>query len=159
MKFPNLYTIGEIILKLYILLLISLFIFYDSYFELNILFAIKLFLFFIVVFKFLTFINNSDKKPFSMVLNWIFLIYSALNTILVYGYQIICMKYFDIDESSNFFTKNLPSIGFSEYKGDLYYKFMPHLFCNFISILFKWEMERIIKSNNVPKEKKKYSKI
>ena len=62
------------------------------------------------------------------------------------------MKYFDIDESSNFFTKNLPSIGFSEYKEDLYYKFMPHLFCNFISILFKWEMERIINSNNNPHE-------
>ena len=153
MKFPNLYAIGEIILKLYILLLISLFIFFDSYFELNILFEIKLFLFFIVVFRFLTYINNSDKKPFSMLTNWIFLIYSALNTILVYGYQIICMKYFDIDESSNFFTKNLPSIGFSEYKGDLYYKFMPHLFCNFISILYKWEMERIIKSNNEPKDK------
>ena len=154
MKFPNLYAIGEIILKLYILLLIHLFIFFDSYFELNILFEIKLVLFFIVVFKFLTYINNSDKKSFSMVSNWIFLIYSALNTILVYGYQIICMKYFDIDESSNFFTKNLPSIGFSEYKDDLYYKFIPHLFCNFISILYTWEMKRIINSKNEPKIKK-----
>ena len=158
MKVPNLYVIGEIILKLYILLLISLFIFFDSYFELNILFEIKLFLFFIVVFKFLSYINNSDKKSFSMVSNWIFLIYSSLNTILVYGYQIICMKYFDIDESSNFFTKNLPSIGFSEYKGDLYYKFMPHLFCNFISILYKWEMERIIKSNAAQNLKKDIQK-
>ena len=151
MKFPSLYAIGKIILKLYGLLLISLFIFFDSYFELNILFEIKLFLFFIVVFKFSTYVH-SNKKSFSMVSNWIFLIYSSLNTILVYGYQIICMKYFDIDESSNFFTKNLPSIGFSEYKEDLYYKFMPHLFCNFISILFKWEMERIINSNNNPHE-------
>ena len=147
-KFPKIYAIGEIILKLYILLLISLFIFFDSYFELNILFEIKLFLFFIVVFKFLTFVNNnSDKKSFPIVSNWIFLIYSSLNTILVYGYQIICMKYFNIDETSNFFTKNLPSIGFSEYKGDLYYKFMPHILCNFISILFKWETERILNAS------------
>ena len=154
MKMPSLYAVGEIILKLYVLLLISLFIFFDSYFELNILFEIKLVLFFIVVFKFLTYINNSDKNSFSMISSWIFLIYSALNTIFVYGYQIICMKYFDIDESSNFFTKNLPSIGFSEYKDDLYYKFIPHLFCNFISILYKWEMERIINSKNTPKIKK-----
>ena len=145
--------IGKIIIEIYIWTLISLFIFFDSYFEISILFEIKLILFLIIVFQFLISIQKSESHHISLILNWIFLIYCSLNTILVYGYQIICLDYFDIKESDNYLRENLPSIGFSDYKGNyLYYKFMPHFVCNFISVLYIWEMKRIsLNSNKIDK--------
>ena len=165
------FFIGGIIIEIYIWVLITLFIFFDSYFEISILFEIKLIIFFIIIFQFLVSIQKSEKHRISLILNWIFLIYSSVNTILVYGYQIICLKYFKKEDSNNSDTPNtfynsnntnsnttddsfslhLPSIGFSEYPEDLLYlKFLSHFVCNFISILFIWEMKRIsLKSNNI----------
>lgn len=147
--------IGKIIIEIYIWTLISLFIFFDSYFEISILFEIKLILFLIIVFQFLISIQKSESHHISLILNWIFLIYCSLNTILVYGYQIICLEYFEIEASNNYLRENLPSIGFSIYNGYLYYKFMPHFVCNFISVLYIWEMKRIsLNSNKIDKIEK-----
>ena len=148
-----LFLIGRIIIEIYIWILISLFIYFDSYFEISILFEIKLIIFFVIVFQFLISIQKSKKQHISLILNWIFLIYCSLNTILVYGYQIICLEYFDIKESKKFLRQNLPNIGFSEYPDDLLYlKLLPHFMCNFISILYIWEIKRILlKSNNIDK--------
>ena len=147
-SYPNvkqiLLFIGGIIIEIYIWILITLFIFFDSYFEISILFEVKLVLFFIIVFQFLKSIQKSEEKNISLCLNWLFLIYCSFNTLLVYGYQILCLKYFDGNQSSN-----LANIGFTHYEEDeLYYKFLPHFVCNFISILFIWEMKRILLQSN-----------
>ena len=158
-----LFFMGRIIVEIYIWILISLFIFFDSYFEISLLFEIKLIIFLVIVFQFLISIQKSEKHQISLLLNWIFLIYSSVNTILAYGYQIICLQIFkndnsdssdqpeNTDNSGSSFSYYLPSIGFSEYPEELLYlKFLPHFVCNFISILFIWEMKRIVlKSNNI----------
>ena len=159
--FPTLknifFFIGNIIIEIYIWNLIILFIFFDSFFEINILFAIKLILFLVIVYQFLISIQKSEKKHISLFLNWIFLIFCSLNTLLVYAYQISCLNYFGItvSDDDNYIKKNLPYIGFTHYKGILFIEFLPHFVCNFISILFIWEMKRIIlKSNTIDKDNK-----
>ena len=148
-----LFFFGKIIIEIYIFILIVLFIFFDTYFEISLLFEIKLVIFFIIVFQFLISIQNPKEQSISLILNWVFLCYCSLNSFLSYGYQIICLDYF-IDESepkSNskcFMKENLPSIGFSIYKDKLYFRFLPHFICNFISILFLWEMKRILLKTN-----------
>ena len=142
-----LFFIGKIITEIYIWILIVLFVFFDTYFEISVLFEIKLILFFIIVFQFLISVQNPENNYISLILNWIFLIYCSFNSFLVYGYQVIYLDYFNEksdSESQNFFVKNLPSIGFSFYKEKLHYKFLPHFICNFVSVLFLWEMERIL---------------
>ena len=142
------FFIGKVLNEIYILVLIFLFIFFDTYFEISILFEFKLIIFLIIVFQFLISMQNKKKNYISLILNWGFLCYCSLNSFLVFGYQIICLPYFDEDSDPNEET-NLPSIGFSKYKDKLYYKFLPHFICNFISVLFLWEMERILlKSKN-----------
>ena len=151
------FFIGNMIIEIYIWILITLFIFFDSYFEISILFEIKLLLFLIIVYQFLISIQKSEKKHISLFLNWIFLIYCSLNTLSVYGYQIYRLNYFAIEDSDtdNTIKKNLPYIGLTHYKENLYIKFLPHFVCNFISILYIWEMKRIlIKSNNIDKDNK-----
>ena len=138
-----LFFIGKIIIEIYIWILIILFIFFDAYFEISIIFEVKLILFFIIVYQFLISIQNTQKKHISLILNWIFLGYCSLNSFLAYGYQIICLDYFK-KESEEETESNLPSIGFSIYKDKLYYRFLPHFVCNFISVLFLWEMKRIL---------------
>ena len=143
-----LFFIGKVLNEIYIFVLILLFIFFDTYFEINLLFEIKLIIFFLIVFQFLISMQNKQKNYISLILNWFFLCYCSLNSFLVFGYQIICLPYFKEDSEQNNET-NLPSIGFPLYKDRLYYKFLPHFICNFISVLFLWEMERILlKSNN-----------
>ena len=103
--------------------------------------------------------QNIKKKYISLILNWIFLGYCSLNSFLVYGYQITCLDYFNDDsesetesESKGILRGNLPSIGFSIYKDYLYYRFLPHFVCNFISVLFLWEMKRILLRTNIDLE-------
>ena len=148
-----LFFIGKIIIEIYIWVLIALFIVFDTYFEISVLFEIKLILFFIIVFQFLISMQNTKKKYISLILNWIFLCYCSLNSFLVYGYQIICLDYFQNESESeektkSFIENNLPSLGFSHYKDKLYYRFLPHFICNFISVLFLWEMKRILLRSN-----------
>ena len=160
--------IGGIIIEIYIWILITLFIFFDSYYEISILFEIKLIIFLIIVFQFLISIQKSEGKHISLLLNWIFLIYCSLNTILVYGYQLLCTDCIDPNQVANLTMvdgstvneegwSNLPNVGFTNYKkeGSLYVKFLPHFICNFISILFIWEMRRILlKSEKIDKDNK-----
>ena len=156
-----LFFIGKIILEIYIWILIVLFVFFDTYFEISLIFEIKLIIFFIIVFQFLISMQNIKKKYISLILNWIFLGYCSLNSFLVYGYQITCLDYFNNDsesetetesESKGILRGNLPSIGFSIYKDYLYYRFLPHFVCNFISVLFLWEMKRILLRTNIDLE-------
>ena len=113
-------VIGKIILELYIWTLISIFIFFDSYFEISVLFAFKLFIFFIIVYKFLRVIQSNKPTHLNRVLNWFFLIFCALNTVSIYCYQFLCLEFFPfndmIEKSDNFFIKNLPAFGLYRYK-------------------------------------------
>ena len=142
-----LFFVGKILIEIYIWILIVVFIFFDTYFEISIIFEIKLIIFFLIVYQFLISIHDKNKKNISLILNWIFLGYCSLNSFLVYCYQFICLDFFNFipkKQSDNFFINNLPSIGFSNYKDKLYFRFLPHFVCNFISILFLWEMKRIL---------------
>ena len=149
-----LFKIGKIFLEFYIWSLIAIFIIFDSYFEVSLLFALKLFIFFIIVFKFLRAIQSDANNHINIILNWFFLIYCSLNTICVYAYQIMSLKFvseffnFNIDKTNNFFFQNFPAFGLYRYDEKyLILKFLPHFVCNFISVLFIGEMKRLLKED------------
>ena len=158
-----LFFIGKIILELYIWSLISLFIFFDSYFEISFLFAIKLLIFFLIVYKFLRLIQSEKPNIINLFLNWIFLIFCSLNTLSVYAFQLFCLKKFSINDkieySTNFFVKNLPALGFYRYVNktkDFHLKFLPHFMSNLISVLFVVEMKRLLKKEKEEENEKIY---
>ena len=70
-----------------------------------------------------------SKQKCYIILNRFFLILCSLNTFFAFFYQFICKDYFtirkSIQNSDNFFIKNLQNIGFTlYYKKNLYYKFI-----------------------------------
>ena len=150
------FAIGSILSHAYLWLLICLFIFFNSYFEINFIFGIKLLIFLICCLQFIFLfqsisINYSDIKCFK-ILNRFFLIFCCLNTLLVYLYQFLCKDLLPIKESinqkrkeNNFFMLNLPNFGFTLYKEDkLYYNFIPHFLTTFICVLFISQTENIL---------------
>ena len=152
------FILGKIISHIYLWTLISLFIFFNSYYEINFLFGIKLFLFLICCLQFIFLFqslshNHSDIKCFK-VLNRIFLIYCCFNTFSVYLYQFLCKDLLSIKDSikdkrskNNFFMLNLPNFGFSLYSNNnLYYNFIPHFLTTFISVLFISQTESILQN-------------
>ena len=146
-----LYFIGNIIIEIYIWVLICCFIFFSCYFEINFIFAIKLFIFFLSVYQFCIFIqkNKLGEGNIDLKLSRILLIYSGLNTLVVYTYQVMCLKYTGLKEkiqnSHNFIVENFPNIGLTQYQDEnLYYNLLPHFFINFLSLLYLWEMKRIL---------------
>ena len=157
-----LFSIGKIILSLYVWTLISIFIVFDSYFEISFLFSIKLLIFFIIIYNFLRIIHNKKAIKINLFFNWIFLIFCALNTLSVYIFQFICLEHFSIreklDESNNFFVKNLPAFGFYRYKNDLHLNFLPHFISNLISVLLIGEIKRLLyeEEERIKKEKGEY---
>ena len=96
-------------------------------------------------------IIEMNKYNFSYSLHYIFLIFCSLNSFLVYLYQFrennfIYSKTSDLS-NDNFFTKNLPNIGFSIYlKDNLYLNFLPHFGLTFIAVLFIDEIQRQLKN-------------
>ena len=145
-----LFFIGKFILEIYIWTLISVFIVFDSYFEISVLLGIKLLIFLLIVYKFLLVIQSDKKISMNLILNWIFLIFCAINTLSVYIFQILCLEIFPINESiqnsNKFWVKNLPAFGlYRYYEKNLYVKFLPHFMSNLISVLFIGEMRRLLK--------------
>ena len=143
-------TLGIIISNFYIWILIGLFFVVSCYFEINLIFAIKLGYFLLLCFLVLLKIQNPEKgNKFSPVIHYIFLIFCSLNSLLVYIYQFKDDEFLssNIDfTSDNFFSKNLPNIGFSIYlKNNLYLNFLPHFGITFISVLFISEIQRQLK--------------
>jgi hypothetical protein len=88
-----LYFIGNIIIEIYIWVIISCFIFFSCFFEINFLFAIKLLLFLLSIYQFIIFIQNHKfgQAKMDIKLPAILLIYSGLNTLVVYVYQVLCL--------------------------------------------------------------------
>ena len=141
-----LFSIGNIILEIYVWSLIVLFVIFDSYFEISAIFCLKLLLFFIIVFQFVHSVQTSKAQHISMCLIWLFIAICSLNTIAVYIYQLICVKIAnDINNSNNPYIKNFPAYGLYQYnEKNLYLNFLPHFICNFIAILYLNEMKRIL---------------
>ena len=141
-----LFSIGNIILEIYVWSLIVLFVIFDSYFEISAIFCLKLLLFFIIVFQFVHSVQTSKAKHISMCLIWLFIAICSLNTVAVYIYQLICVKIGkDINKSKNPYIKNFPAYGLYQYnEKNLYLNFLPHFICNFIAILYLNEMKRIL---------------
>ena len=163
-KFPLiqkiLYMIGNIIKEIYIWTLISIFIVFNGTFEISIFFVINLLIFLALMYKFLKNVKTKQKSHISLILNWIFLIFCALNTVSVYIFQILCLEIFSINDmlqdTDNFFLNNLPAIGFYRYfNNKLHIKFLPHFISNVISTLFISEMKNLL---NKYEEKEKISK-
>ena len=154
-----LYFIGNIIIEIYIWVIISCFIFFSCYFEINLLFAIKLLIFLISVYQFCIFIQNHKfgEAKMDLKLSKILLIYSGINTFIVYTFQVLCLDYTDLETKINnnkdkyFLVGNLPNFGLTIYQDDnLYYNLLPHFFINFLSLLYLWEMKRMSdKYNNI----------
>ena len=145
-----LYFIGNAIKEIYIWAIISSFIFFICYFEINFLFAIKLLIFLLSVFNFCIFIqkNKFGEGKIDLKLSKILLIYSGFNTFVVYFYQVLCLETTKIKDkiqsSDNFIVENFPNFGLTSYQDDkLYYNLLPHFFINFLSLLYYWEMKRI----------------
>ena len=153
-----LFTIGTILSHLYLWLLISLFIFFNSYYEINFIFGIKLFIFSLCCLQFIFLFqsissNFSDIKCFK-ILNRILLFFCCLNTLTVYIYQFLCKDLLPIKDiikekrdNKDFFMLNLPNFGFTLYKDEnLYYNFIPHFLTTFICVLFLSHAEYILNS-------------
>ena len=160
-----LYFIGNIIIEIYIWILISCFIFFSCYFEVNLLFAIKLLIFLLSIYQFCIFIQNSKfgETKMDLTLPRIILIYSGLNTLVVYFYQIFCLEVTElkqtIRESNYFLIQNFPNLGLTIYKAEnLYYNLLPHFFINFISLLYLWEMKRMSNKYKIIKDGKDIKK-
>ena len=140
-----LFSIGKIILNLYVWTLISIFIIFDSYFEISFFFSIKLLIFFILVYNFLQIIHNKKAIRINLIFNWIFLVFCALNTLSVYIFQFIYIEYFSIElDKSNYFVKNFQAFGFYRYNNNLHLNFLPHFISNLISVLLIGEIKRIL---------------
>ena len=141
------------IMKIYIWLLISLFILSTFLFEINLLFGIELTIFLIVIYLLMLFILEPYKKKLTLKPSKLLLFYSSFYIFTIFIYQIICHPNTDIknkiDNSKNFFIKNLPSIGFTKFEEDqLYRRMMPHFLSNFVSLLITSEIKRTIKDND-----------
>ena len=160
-KFPNspivkevLFFIGSIIINMYVWLIILLFIFFSCYFEVNLIFGIKLGCFLLSLYFLMLYIQDPKNSKLTLKSSRFVLIYSAINTLLVYIYQLLCHPLTRlknvIDNSDHFLIKNFPNIGFTKYsesENELYIKLLPHFFTNFLSLLFVFEMKRTIKVN------------
>ena len=170
-----LFVIGNIIKEIYIWTLIIIFIIFNGLFEISIFYAIILLLFLSIMFRFLKNIKNQKKNEIHPVLNWMLLIFCALNMFSVYAYQLIFLDIFNLknyfNESDNFFIKNLPAFGFYRYfNNKLHLKFLPHFIINFAMKLFisemknlkkRYEQEKDIELNQINEnfKKKKYEML
>ena len=139
--------------------LVFFFIFFSSYFEINLIFGYKLLIFFISLYMFLhtaqkqSMISSytiQNQKCYSF-LNEVFLIICCANTFLCYLYQFFCKDYFEYkdyikdEKNTNIFIRNLPAIGFTIYKEEnLYYNFLPHFITTFICKLYVSELNEVL---------------
>jgi hypothetical protein len=158
-NYPNvqqiLLVMGNTGLHIYIWSLIFGFIFFNSYFEMNLIFGIKQIIFLLSCFQFIYLIltlSKSSNLKYLIMFNRILLFLCCFNTLIVYLYQFLCKKFLglrqiiDDNKKDSFFLKNLPNFGFTMYEEEnLYYNFIPHFMTTFISVLFIWQSEEIIK--------------
>ena len=178
-----LYTIACILNNLmehiYIWILVISFIFFISYFEMNLIFFGKLIFFFISLYYYIISVQTPNKNSYQndnetinitlyRIINKVILLYCSLNTLLVFLYQILCKdffgfkKYIEDEQTRNSFLLNLPIIGFTLYKEEnLYYNFLPYFMACFLFVLYKRKTKKILKkiSNDLVIRKQTNSKL
>ena len=152
-----LFGIIGIINEIYKWVLIVIFIIFNGRFEISIFSAISLLIFLVIIYKFLKSVKNS-KSVIKLQINYTLLIYSIINTFAVFIFQILCLDVFGLNEgmenSDNFFVKNLPALGFYRYfNNNLIIKFLPHFVSNVIANFLFNEMKSL-KEKYEEKEKK-----
>ena len=164
MKFQNQKTIKKIIfiiisiiIEIYIYGMSIAFLLVCCNFEINLLTSIKLAIFFVLIYKyFISSQNIFSNTKISSKIDSILIVYCAINTSLVYFYQILCLEFLGIYEmiqkSENMILKNFSSLGFENYENkNLLIKLLPHFISNFLSKLiyhaFKFLSEQLKKSN------------
>ena len=146
------FILGNTGLHFYLWSLIFLFIFFNSYFEINFIFGIKLIIFLICCYQFIYLVQTMSRyKSLDCVqlLNRILLFLCCINTLLVYLYQFLCKDFLNlkkmIEKNNSFFVKNLPNFGFTIYKEEnYYYNFLPHFMTTFIAVLYIWQSEETL---------------
>ena len=166
-----LYKLGNIIKDIYTWGIIIIYVYFSCYFEINLIFAVNLIFFFICVYKFCVFIQVSRldkvvKKSKEVTINLIFaiivLFITGLHTVFSYLYQLLCHDFIGLKEkienSENFFVKNLPTFGFTIYhKDNLYMSLLPHFILSFLSLLFFRIILGILEEES--KEKMKHNEL
>ena len=146
------FILGNTGLHFYLWSLIFLFIFFNSYFEINFIFGIKLIIFLICCYQFIYLVQTMSRyKSLDCVqlFNRILLFICCINTLLVYLYQFLCKDLLElkgkIKGSNSFFIKNLPNFGFTIYdEENYYYNFLPHFMTTFIVVLYIWQSEETL---------------
>ena len=147
------FILGNTGLHFYLWSLIFLFIFFNSYFEINFIFGIKLIIFLICCYKFIYLIQTMSrykKLDCIQLFNRILLFLCCINTLLVYLYQFLCKDFLRLNKiiknnKTNFFIKNLPNFGFTIYEEkNYYYNFLPHFMTTFIAVLYIWQSEETL---------------
>jgi hypothetical protein len=113
-------------------------------------------LFLLSVYQFCIFIQNHKfgEGKIDLKLTKLLLVYSGINTFLVYAYQVLCLDEIvknKIENSHYFLFENFQNLGLTIYKDEnLYYNLLPHFFINFLSLLYLREMKRMSdKFNNI----------
>jgi len=144
-----LFLLGNLAMHIYLWSLIFAFIFFNSYFEVNLIFGLKLIIFLISCYNFICLIQSVSKNEHLncfVIINRILLFICCFNTLLVYCYQYLCKDFLNIKyrikSGDNFFIKNLPNFGFTIYEEKhLYLNFLPHFMTTFIAVLYLWQTE------------------
>ena len=150
-----LFFLGNHALHLYIWSLIFAFLFFNSYFEINLIFGIKLIFFLLSCYYFIYLIQNIKKNTnlsCFILVNRILLFICCFNTLLVYLYQYLCKDFLNIktkikENKTSFFIQNLPNIGFTIYEEkNLYLTLVPHFITTFVAVLFIWQSEETVQN-------------
>ena len=146
--------LGNHALHIYIWSLIFGFIFFNSFFEINLIFGIKLIFFLISCYNFIYLIQNISKNTHLscfFLVNRILLFICCFNTLLVYLYQYLCKDFLKVKDkiknnTTSFFIQNLPNIGFTIYEEEknLYKNLLPHFITTFIAVLFILQSEETL---------------
>ena len=149
--------------EIYKWVLIVIFIIFNGRFEISIFSAISLFIFLVIIYIFLKNIKNR-KSVIKLQINYVLLIYSIVNTFAVFIFQILCLDVFGLNEgmenSDNFFVKNLPALGLYRYfNNNLTVKFLPHFVTNVIANFLFNEMKSLkdIYEEKVKEEERRYA--
>ena len=159
-------VLNDVIEHIYVWILVIAFIFFSCYFEMNLLFFVKLVFFLISLYYYIISVqtpsksNNGDdgigniNVSLYRIINKLIIIYCGVNTFVAFLYQLLSNDYFKFQDFvknqqyQNKFWFNLPNIGLTLYKDNLYYNFLPYFMTCFIFVLYKRKTKKILKKIN-----------
>ena len=166
-NYPNISRIifnTFMILKIfYVWLIIFLFFFFITYFEVAVLFSVKLLFMSIVLYQILKISTNQGVIKYI----WFLIIYSMINTMLVYFYQFTTFdlikewwKINVIDNLPDYILDKFELFGFKIFKtSQLPLSFLSHYGSNLMSVLLLHESKRLITNLKLRKVEKIEEKL